>query len=226
VTHAPPGHLVSARPRPSHLRATLASAALFAVVGFGATACSGATGAAVTPAVSATTRVQPTPPPAPSSTSGPEVTPLARSTPVRLRIAAVGVNSGLMDLGLQADGTLQVPPQGFPAGWYTGGPTPGELGPAVIVGHIDFNGPGVFYRLHNVKPGDMVIVTRADGSKPAFRVTRVARFPKDQFPTTLVYGNLDHAALRLITCGGPFDSRSGHYEDNIVVFADLVSVPG
>jgi sortase (surface protein transpeptidase) len=146
-----------------------------------------------------------------------------RSVPVRLRIAAIAVDSGLMKLGLRADGSLEVPPNGFPAGWYTGGPTPGELGPAVIAGHVDWKGPGVFYRLRTLKPGDQVIVTRADGSEPVFRISKVAQYPKDQFPTQLVYGDLDHAGLRLITCGGPFNSQSGHYEDNIVVFADLVA---
>ncbi|NMM23480.1 MAG: class F sortase [Phycicoccus sp.] len=148
---------------------------------------------------------------------------LARSKPVRLRIPAIGVDSALMDLGLRADGTMEVPPGGFPAGWYTGAPTPGELGPAIIAGHIDWKGPGVFYHLANLRIGDQVTVTRADGSKPVFRVTRVSTFSKDQFPTALVYGNLDHAALRLITCGGSFNSATGHYEDNIVAFADLIS---
>ena len=130
-----------------------------------------------------------------------------------------------MDLGLKNDGTMEVPPGAFPAGWYTGAPTPGELGPAIIAGHIDFKGPGVFYRLHELEPGDRVTVTRRDGSKPVFRVTRVARFAKDQFPTELVYGNIERAALRLITCGGSFNSQSGHYEDNIIAFADLVASP-
>ncbi len=128
-----------------------------------------------------------------------------------------------MALGLRADGSMQVPPGGFPAGWYTGGPTPGELGPAIIAGHVDWNGPGVFFRLHNLKNGDEVSITRADGSKPVFRVTRVAQFRKDRFPTKLVYGNIDHAGLRVITCGGSFNSQSGGYEDNIVAFADLVA---
>jgi hypothetical protein len=219
-------------------------AVLAVAITIGATACSRPTGAAV--AVSATATATATavhrssPPvprsasrpqgsstsrPVPSSTSRPvvEAVPLARSTPVHVRIAAIGVDSGLMDLGLRADGSLEVPPSGFPAGWYTGGPTPGELGPAIIAGHIDWKGPGVFYHLHNLKPGDQVTVTRADGSQPAFRVTRVAQFPKDQFPTKLVYGNIDHAGLRLITCGGSFNSQTGHYEDNIVVFADLIA---
>ena len=151
---------------------------------------------------------------------------MGRSVPVRLRIAAIGVDSTLMELGLKSDGTMQVPPSGFPAGWFTGAPTPGELGPAIIAGHIDWNGPGVFYDLHHLKAGDRIVVTRKDGSAPVFRVTRVAKFPKTQFPTNLVYGNIDHPGLRLITCGGTFNSQSGHYEDNIVVFADLVSGQG
>jgi len=206
------------------------AAALFATTTVGVTACSGQTGAVVAPSVSATSRIQPSSRAVPSPTSRPvprspsrpavEAAPLARSTPVRVRIAAIGVDSGLMDLGLRADGSLEVPPSGFPAGWYTGGPTPGELGPAIIAGHIDWNGPGVFYNLHKLKPGDQITVTRKDGSKPVFRVTRVAQFSKSQFPTTLVYGNIDHAGLRVITCGGSF--KSGSYVDNIVVFADLV----
>jgi sortase (surface protein transpeptidase) len=131
-----------------------------------------------------------------------------------------------MKLGLRADGTLEVPKGGFPAGWYDRGPTPGEVGPAVIVGHVDMNGPGVFYKLHSMKPGDRVTITRADGSKPVFRVKQVTQYPKNSFPTKLVYGNIDHAALRLITCGGTFNSQTGHYEDNLVVFADLITPAG
>lgn len=151
------------------------------------------------------------------------VSRLARSVPVRLQIDAIGVDTTLMALGLRKDGTMEVPPSGFPAGWYTGAPTPGEMGPAIIAGHIDWKGPGVFYNLHNLKVGDQITVTRKDRSKPVFRVTLVAKYLKDQFPTALVYGNLDHAALRLITCGGSFNSQTGHYEDNIVAFADLVA---
>ena len=207
----------------------VAAAALFATITLGGSACSGRPAAEAAPAragvqASSTTRVQPSSRPSRSSASKPaaKVVTLARSAPVRVRIAAIGVDSGLMDLGLRADGSLEVPPSGFPAGWYTQGPTPGELGPAIIAGHVDWKGPGVFYNLHNLKPGDQVIVTHADGSKPTFRITRVANYSKDQFPTKLVYGNIDHAGLRLITCGGPFNSQSGHYEDNIVAFAHLV----
>jgi hypothetical protein len=196
----------------------------------GLAGCSAERGAASAPPVSSPGIVASAPAPTPSAHPGRVVprqavvaTHLARSVPVRLQIKAIGVNSGLMDLGLKADGTMQVPPRGFPAGWYTGAPTPGELGPAIIAGHVDMKGPGVFYDLHRLRAGDEVIITRRDGSNPVFRVTRVARFPKDAFPTRLVYGNIDHAGLRLITCGGLFNSQSGHYEDNIVAFADLVA---
>lgn len=212
-------------------KAMVIVAALAATITIGATACSSSTGTAVAGAA-ATNQAQPSSRPVPDpttrpgsgSTSGPVVdaAALARSTPVRVLIPAIGVDSALMDLGLEVDGSLEVPPTGFPAGWYTGGPTPGELGPAIITGHIDWKGPGVFHNLHKIKPGDQVTVIRADGSRPAFRVTRVEQSPKDQFPTKLVYGNIEHPGLRLITCGGSFNNQTGHYEDNIVVFADLI----
>jgi len=211
----------------------MAGVAALATIAVAITGCSGQTAATVAQSVSATSRVAPSPSPVTSSTSQPapsttsprviKAVHLARSLPVRLQIAAISVDSTLMKLGLRADGSLEVPPGGFPAGWYAGGPTPGELGPAIIAGHIDMKGPGVFFRLREVRPGDRVTVTRADGSKPVFRVTRVAQFPKDRFPTKLVFGNIDHAGLRVITCGGSFNSQTGHYEDNIVVFADLVA---
>ena len=202
---------------------------MLAAIAVGTAGCSSGTPAAVAPSVAAPSKVAPTsvPSPAPASRAAVphvvEAAHLARSVPVRLQIAAIGVDSTLMDLGLQDDGSMEVPPGGFPAGWYTGAPTPGELGPAIIAGHVDLKGPGVFYDLHKVKPGDRVTVTRKDGSTPVFRVTRVEQFPKDQFPTTMVYGNIDRAGLRLITCGGKFNSRSGHYDDNVVAFADLVA---
>ena len=150
--------------------------------------------------------------------------PMARSAPVRVHIPAIGVDSALMQLGLQADGTLQVPPSGFPAGWYTGAPTPGELGPAILAGHVDWGGqPGVFSRLRELTTDAQVTVTRQDGSAAVFRVTQVKQYPKDKFPTSEVYGDLDHPGLRLITCGGSFDRQTRNYEDNIVAFADLIA---
>jgi len=203
----------------------VALAALCAAATAGATGCAGAPSVAAPRPAPATSRVQVSARPGSPMSARGAAAHLGRSAPTRLQIPSVGVDSALMRLGLRADGSMQVPATGFPAGWYTGGPTPGELGPAVIAGHVDMRGPGVFFRLHDVSPGDQVTLTRADGSKPVFRVTRVAQFPKDQFPTQLVYGNIDHAGLRLITCGGSFNAASGHYEDNLVVFADLVAAP-
>lgn len=148
--------------------------------------------------------------------------PMRRSTPIRVTIPAIGVESGLMRLGIKRDGGLQVPPNGFPAGWFTGGPTPGEKGPAVLAGHVRWGGrAGVFAKLARLTRGDRIVVTRQDRSVAVFRVTRVEQFPKSGFPTAAVYGDLDHAGLRLITCGG-LDAVSEKYKANVVVFADLV----
>ena len=149
--------------------------------------------------------------------------PMSKSAPVRVQVPSIGVDSTLMDLGLLADGSLQVPPAAFPAGWYTGAPTPGELGPAIIVGHIDWAGvDGVFYRLHSLLPGAEIDVTRADGSTAVFRVLSVHEYAKDAFPTKLVYGNTAYSALRLITCGGAFNAKAHSYDDDIVASAELV----
>ena len=174
-----------------------------------------------------TAPVSRTPTPAPTTpfdpTTASATPPMSAATPIRLTIPSIGVDSDLMGLGLQADGTLQVPPTGFPAGWYTGAPTPGELGPAIIAGHVDWDGrPGVFFDLRDLSPGGEITIDRQDGSTARFRVDRVERFPKDQFPTHRVYADLDHAGLRLITCGGDFDRTTRSYQDNLVVFARLV----
>lgn len=155
--------------------------------------------------------------------------PLRPSMPISLAVPAIGVRSTLLRLGQGADGSLAVPPPGPTydhPGWYRYSPTPGSLGPAVIVGHVDSrrNGPSVFYRLGELHRGDTIRVTRADGSVAVFAVEQVRRFTKSDFPTRLVYGNTDHAALRLVTCGGPFDRSTGHYRDNIVVLASFSSV--
>ena len=150
---------------------------------------------------------------------------LPASVPVALTISAIGVKSRLQRLGQTATGELAVPAPGprydWP-GWYRFSPTPGSLGPAVIVGHVDSaaNGPSVFWRLGSLRPHDTVRVTRADGSVAIFRVDDVHRYRKTNFPSQLVYGNTNYAALRLITCGGPL--AGGHYQDNVVVRASLV----
>ena len=143
-----------------------------------------------------------------------------------MSIPAIGVTSELITLGLNTDGTLAVPQPGpdyDKAAWFDGSPRPGDIGPAVIEGHVDSaeNGPSVFYRLGDLAVGDRVDVTRADGTTVAFVVDEVRVVPKDDFPTLDVYGNTDGPELRLITCGGPFDSAAGSYEDNVVVFASL-----
>jgi sortase (surface protein transpeptidase) len=152
---------------------------------------------------------------------------LPASTPTRIEIPAIGVSSALLQLGLNADHTVQVPPlsRDSKAGWYRGSPTPGQLGPSLILGHVDSAeyGPGVFFKLGALTPGQTVTVTRADHTAAVFRVDRVASFPKNHFPTLEVYGNTDNAQLRLITCGGTFDFSARSYESNIVVFASLVS---
>jgi hypothetical protein len=151
--------------------------------------------------------------------------PLARSEPVHLDIPAIGVSTPLMALGLNPDGTIAVPPlrRDAPAGWYRYLVTPGEVGPAVILGHVDTarDGPAVFYRLQELRPGDTVSVRRVDGRTAVFTVSRVAQYPKLAFPADEVYGAVDHPALRLITCGGSFDPIHRQYRGNVVVYAEL-----
>jgi sortase (surface protein transpeptidase) len=140
--------------------------------------------------------------------------------PVRIRIPAAGVDSRLQRLGQEADGTIQVPEDPDVAGWYANGPRPGQRGPAVILGHVDSKaGPAVFFRLERVRRGDVVHVDRSDGTTVGFRVTRLLRVPKDRFPSEHVYAPSLDTSLRLVTCGGRFDHRTGSYRDNVIVFA-------
>jgi sortase (surface protein transpeptidase) len=144
--------------------------------------------------------------------------------PVSLTIPLIGVQTQLITLGLTSSGALQVPSSTSVAGWYTGSPKPGAIGSAIIVGHIDsFSGPGVFYRLVQLRPGDKIYVKRANGTLVEFRVTSVQSYLKDRFPTASVYGPTPDPELRLITCGGTFDYATHHYLSNIVVYATEVS---
>jgi hypothetical protein len=179
----------------------------------------------------------PAPPLTPAGLSLPAPPPVTRlpqtplppraAEPRRLLIPSIGVQTDLIQLGRTSAGALEVPAPGphyNQAGWYRYSPTPGSLGPAVIVGHVDAkDGPSVFFRLGSLRGGDRVMVLRADRTTAVFRVDAVARYRKDAFPLGLVYGNTDHPALRLITCGGPFDSSTGHYRDNVVVSASLTT---
>jgi sortase (surface protein transpeptidase) len=152
---------------------------------------------------------------------------LPRSVPLRLRIPAIDVNSTLKKIGLNNKGEIATPPlvRDSHAYWLTVSPTPGQLGPATIIGHIDSAayGPGVFFKLGALRQRDKIYLTRADGTVAMFEVQRAVEYSKADFPTRAVYGNIDHAGLRLITCGGSFNRATGSYESNIVVYAALVS---
>jgi hypothetical protein len=140
--------------------------------------------------------------------------------PVRLELPAIGVGTDLVALGLAADGTMEVPENFGVAGWFTGGPRPGEDGPAVIAGHVDSRaGPAVFYELRDLQPGNAVVVTRVDGSVVTFTVSRVETYEKATFPTAAVFGATTGSELRLVTCGGQFDWGRRSYRSNIVVYA-------
>jgi hypothetical protein len=153
--------------------------------------------------------------------SGP-VLPAAQ--PLSVSIPRLHVASRLVRLGVDDRGAMQVPDDPATAGWYRLGPTPGALGPAVIAGHVTWNQvPAVFFQLAKLRHGDVVKVAREDDRVAVFKVTHVTRYMKSEFPTRAVFGGIDHAGLRLITCGGEFDSSSHRYSDNVVAFATLVS---
>ncbi|MER7829274.1 class F sortase [Streptomyces sp. NPDC095602] len=142
--------------------------------------------------------------------------------PRALSIPSLGITSVLERLGQQKDGTMETPRDPDKAGWYVPGPAPGAKGPAVIAGHVSWNGePSVFHRLSAVKRGETIRVEREDGTTAEFTVERVGQYPKNRFPTVEVYKNIDHAGLRLITCGGRYDPSKRYYADNVVVFARL-----
>jgi hypothetical protein len=207
-------------PRPVNLRARLAGmAGLLLVVGG-------------ISAVSATLLLQqhaPQPSAAASGAIGPagHGPSLPRSMPVSVDIPAIGVTSKLLHLGLNSDGTIQVPSlvtSADEAAWYKYSATPGQIGASVIEGHVDsYQGPAVFYRLGALRPGDTIDVRLADGTTAIFRVTGVREYAKSNFPAKAIYGATDFAALRLITCGGVFDYATGHYLSATVVFASLTS---
>jgi Sortase domain len=152
---------------------------------------------------------------------------LRRSPPVSMVIPAIGVQSALLRLGLNPDGTIAVPnltTSADEAAWYKYSVTPGQIGAAIIEGHVDSDlGPAVFYRLGALHPGDHINVTLADGITAVFRVTGVREYTKEKFPTKIIYGPTNYAALRLVTCGGTFDFGTGHYLSSVVVFASLVA---
>ncbi|PRY15974.1 class F sortase [Kineococcus rhizosphaerae] len=140
--------------------------------------------------------------------------------PVRLQVPSIGVDVPLIRLGTNPDGSLEVPADYQQVGWFTGSAAPGDTGPSVIAGHVDSkDGPAPFFRLRDLSVGARVVVTAADGADRSFTVDGVQQYPKDAFPTGAVYGPAPGPVLRLITCGGSFDRATGHYRDNVVVFA-------
>ena len=157
-----------------------------------------------------------------------EPAPPARATgavsggrPVSIRIPAIGVVARVVAVGLGPDRSMEVPPVDL-AGWYEPGPRPGEAGPAVIVGHVDSRrGPAVFFRLNRLRPGDRIVVGRARGGARSFVVERIERQPKQALPVARIWNPTRRPVLRLITCGGSFDRATGHYRDNVVVYANL-----
>ncbi len=218
-----------------------AAAVLLATLTFGVAACGPATTSASTtqtqqstsssPAAPTTAAPPPTvapssPAPAPPAKPAIQGEVLPASAPVSLTIPDIGLTTNLMTLAREANGEAEVPPEavGSPAGWYKHSPTPGELGPSVILGHVNAtnNPEGVFFRLHELTEGEEFSVTRADGSVAVFAVDRSEIFKKNAFPTLAVYGNTDRAEIRLITCDG-YEASSGEFTENFVVYAHLVS---
>ncbi|CAN5594294.1 hypothetical protein BH24ACT13_BH24ACT13_02810 [soil metagenome] len=172
----------------------------------------------------------------PTATSKPTVAPrepefrgptMTSSPPVRVRIPALDVSASMVELGLNPNDTMTVPEDPAQVGWYTKAPTPGSPGPAILAGHVTWNQvPTVFFKLGELARGDEVKVERADGSTAVFKITSVEQYAKEDFPTDRVYGSIDFAGLRLITCGGVFDGEDNRYLDNVVAYAKLVeSIP-
>jgi sortase (surface protein transpeptidase) len=144
--------------------------------------------------------------------------------PVRIAVPAIGLSARVVALGLNRDHTVQVPKTFSDTGWFRPGPEPGERGAAVILGHVDSRrGPAVFYRLRALRRGDVIRISLRNGSKIRFVVTGAKAVPKRHFPTKLVYAKTGGPGLRLITCDGRFDSSTGHYVDNYIVFAKLIT---
>jgi hypothetical protein len=147
--------------------------------------------------------------------------------PLWIYIASIDVSAALSTVGLNGDRTIQVPTDWNQPAWYTGSPTPGAVGPAVIVGHLDsYVAPAVFWNLHLLQRGAQIVITRSGGTRITFTVTMVIDYQQSAFPTQAVYGQTIDPELRLITCGGTYDIARGHYSENTVVFATLTTAGG
>ncbi|MFI8386313.1 class F sortase [Streptomyces sp. NPDC085540] len=199
-------------------RAALRATALIAPLALAAlTGCGGAPAAGQAPAPHVT-------PASAAPAEAPAAGPMPASEPVRVRIPSAGVDaSPVLGLGLAADGTVEVPSvaDADKIGWYTKGVTPGQTGPAVLIGHFDTaRGPAVLKDVSRVRTGEEITVSRADGTTAVFRVRELEQVGKEEFPTAKVYGDTARPELRVITCGG--ELTDGHRPDNIILYADLV----
>jgi sortase (surface protein transpeptidase) len=217
----------SESPRGIHIRTILIVGLVMVAVGAFVVAHALSVGSKLPPAaaqdIPATVGTSVPFPPDPASVAA----PLPASTPMTIVIPAIGVNAPVTHLDLNADGTVQVPPLSNHnlAGWYDRSVTPGAKGTSVILGHVDdYTGPSIFYNIKNLRQGEAIDVVRADGSTAVFSVDGVQKATKTNFPTSAVYGNVLYPALRLVTCGGPFDAKSGQYLDSIVVYAHLAGI--
>ena len=148
---------------------------------------------------------------------------LAESKPVHIRAESIDLDADIIELGLTENQEIEVPKKYDIVGWYKYGPTPGELGPSVVLGHVAAEvGPGVFGYLRLLEPGDLIEVDREDGTTVIFRVDKLATYPQNNFPTSLVYGDIDYAGLRLITCTGVFNEKDKTFSSNLIVYTSLV----
>lgn len=150
-----------------------------------------------------------------------------QSVPTRLKIPAIGLEATINTVGLNKDGTMEVPDPNLKntVGWYKYSPTPGELGPSIIVGHVvDYVGPSVFWHLQDLHPGDEFTVDREDSSTLLFKVNSIEQYSQEAFPTDKVYSNINFAGIRLITCGGVYNPKTGHYTLNTVVYGSYVGL--
>lgn len=212
------------RARPLLAAALLGPLTLAALAGCGRSTPAATPPPYVVEGSAAPAAVPPAAVPSSATAAAPSAAPLPASVPVRVRIPAAGVDaSPVLRLGPAADGTVQVPSvaDGDKIGWYTKGVTPGETGPAVLIGHFDTaRGPAVLRDVSRVRTGDEIAVTRADGAVAVFRVRELEQVDKKRFPTAKVYGDTPRPELRVITCGG--EIKDGHRPDNIILYADLV----
>jgi sortase family protein len=179
-------------------------------------------GEAAPPAPVARTRSPAPPPASPTWTVAPAVPAPASARPVRLRIPAIGVDSRIVNIGVDRTGALVPPRSADVTGWFAAGPAPGTIGPALLAAHVDSQaGPGVFFRLTELRPGDVVTVDRTGAGPVSYVVTSSTHVPKTAFPTDLVYSPKPVAMLRLVTCGGSFDRTARSYRENIIVNATI-----